>query len=183
MKRRSVCPEQQFEENGFLKILFSFYLFPIFFKKQFGWIAKVLESCQNCILGVQRNHWCNWFPIIVFYSLPFGLWAKMFFGLLLEGLRPRCQNCVLCVQKGVLTKMFSKLWFFIVLGTCLNVFWLSDRTFSAGSSKLNFTCPGEHFKGSLILWKNIIVSFFSVSERKVRRCCRNCIRRVRWKFP
>ena len=83
----------------------------------------------------------------------------MFFGLLLEGLRPRCQNYVLCVQKGVLTKMFSKLWFFIVLGTCLNVFWLSDRTFSAGLSKLNFTCPGEHFKGSLILWKNIIVSF------------------------
>ena len=57
-------------------------------------------------------------------------------------------------------KCFSNLAFFpIVSRLCSEVYWLSDRILSAGSSKLSFTSPGEHFEGSLILWKNVIVSF------------------------
>ena len=108
----------------------------------------------------------------------------MFFGLLLEGLRPRCQNCVLCVQKEILTKMFSEhCLFFISLGPCAVFFWLPIRILSAGSSKLSFNCPGEHFKGSLILWKVLLFPLFSVSDQKVRQCCRNCIHRLQKCFP
>ena len=146
--------------RAFWKFYLVFIIFRFSSKNDSDELQIILESCQNCILGVQRNHWCNWFPIIVFYSLPFGHWAKVFFRLLFEGVRPRCQNCVLCVQKEVLTKMFSKhCLFFISLGPCANFYWFFDTIVSAGLSKLNFTCPGEHFKGSLILWKSVIVFF------------------------
>ena len=148
-------------------------------------MQKVLEICQNCILGVKRNHWCNCFPVIVFYSLPFGHWAKKFFRILFEGVRPRCQNCVLCVQKEVLTKIFSKPCFFsIILGLCLIFNWLSDKILSAGLSKLSFTCPGDQFKEWLILWKKCYCFLCSpYLSKKLRQCCRNCIHRVQMKFP
>ena len=106
------------------------------------------------------------------------------FGLLLEGLRARCRNCVLCIQKEVLTKTFSELAFFwLFLGACANFFWLSERLFPAGLSKLELICPGEHFKGSLNSRKNVIFFCSPISSEKIRQCCRNCNHRVQRKFP
>ena len=247
IKRHYVCPEQQFEESGLLKIFFSFYHFRTIIEETSHDLQKFEQGCHSCISYVQLNTLqakCFFFEeklqssdlkmdvepelsgflaknpatltklfficlqehLRVFWPIlfvVFGLWAKVFesfagidfsrvvkikftfpeeylmwkgffsncclhfkafrfgakiFGLLLEGLRTRCRNCVICVQKEVLTKTFSELAFFlIVLGPCAKIFWLSDRVFPAGLSKLELICPGELFKGSLFLWKKVIV--------------------------
>ena len=75
--------------------------------KNFDNVVKTVFFVSRGTVGVNV-----FFSKFVFYSLPCGLSAKIFFGLLLERLRTRCQNCVLCVQKEVLTKNFSKPCFF-----------------------------------------------------------------------
>ena len=100
IKRHSVCPEQQFEEDGFSKFLFSLYHFRTFIKRNFGCFAKSSREFPKLPFRCPEEPlvWLGFFWLFVFYSLPFGIWAKKT-GVLLEGLRlrPRCQNCVPCV--------------------------------------------------------------------------------------
>ena len=86
----------------FLKLLFNFYHFRTFIKKNFGWFAKSSREFPKLPFRCPEEPlvWLGFFWLFVFYSLPFGLWAKNV-GVLLEGLglrpRSRCQNCVPCV--------------------------------------------------------------------------------------
>ena len=65
----------------------------------------------------------------------------------------------MCLKRSFDEKVFQTLLFFDHFRTCLIFKWLSDKILSAGLSKLSFTCPGDHFKGWLILWKNVIVFY------------------------
>ena len=132
----------------------------------FGLWAKVFESFAGIdfsrVLKTKFHSSRRTFDVERFFSnccFPFQAFrfGAQTFGLLLEGLRARCRNCVLCIQKEVLTKTFSELAFFgSFLGPCANSSWLSERAFPAVLSKLELICPDEHFKGSLILWKSAI---------------------------
>ena len=107
----------------------------------------------------------SFFSNCCFQFQAFRFWSKIF-GLLFEGLRARCRNCVLCIQREVLTKTFSELAFVsIVFRTLWEFFWLSEIIFPAGLSKLELISPGEHLKGSLFLWKSVIVFLFSNFKR------------------
>ena len=80
LKRHSLRPEQNFEENGFLKIFFSFCHFRTFIEKQVGWFAKSPRELSKLRFRCPEEYlmWMYFFWIIVFYSLPFGPWAKNF---------------------------------------------------------------------------------------------------------
>ena len=149
-------------KKAFWKNYLVFIIFGLSSKNISDDLQKVLESCQNCILGVQRNIWCECIFLNYCILFPaFRILSKNFSGLLLEGLRPRCQNCVVCVQKEVLTKSFCKpCFFFILLGFYSNFYWLTDRILSAGLSKLSFCMSRWSFQGKFNLWKRVIV--FSV---------------------
>ena len=160
MKRNSLCPEQKFEENGFLKNLFSFYHFRTLIEKQFGWFSNLLENCQNCILGVQRNRWCEctFYNVCLLFA-AFRTLRKIIFRTFVRR-TPTALSKLRSGSKKKIDKNVFQTLFFCRLRSCANFYWSSDRILSPGSSKLNFTCPGEHFKGSLIWWKSVI--FFLV---------------------
>ena len=109
LERHSLCPEQKFEENSFLKELFIFYHFRTFIEKQFGWFAKSSRELSKLHFRCPEELWRDWVFFAYLHSIPcLSDFDKKKLELLLEGFRPRCQNCVPCVQKDVLTNKFSK---------------------------------------------------------------------------
>ena len=114
LKRHSLRLEQKFEENGFLKIFFNFCHFRTFIEKQVGWFAKSPRELSKLHFRCPEEHLVRMYFFLSYCILfpAFPTLSKKFSGLLLEGLRPRCQNGVPCVQKEVLSKRFSKPCFF-----------------------------------------------------------------------
>ena len=70
IKRHSVCPEQQFEENGFPKFLFDLYLFRTFIKRTFGWFAKSSREFPKLPFRCPEEPlvWLGFFDCL--YSIP-----------------------------------------------------------------------------------------------------------------
>ena len=98
----------------------NFYLVYIIFRLSSKEISddlqKVLESFQNCLLGAQRNIWCDWvfFWLFEFYSLPFGLWAKKNRSFVRGTPTPTALSKLrsMCLKRSFDEKIFQTLLFF-----------------------------------------------------------------------
>ena len=130
---------------------------------------KFRQRCQNCILRVHRDRWCECIFFKICFLFPaFRSFSKNIFRTFVK----KTPNALselrsMCPKKKFWRKVFPNLAFFVVLGPCVSFYWLSGRFLSPGSSKPNFTCPGERHKGSLIWWKCVIFFLFSDFEQKI----------------
>ena len=85
------------------------------------------------------------------------VWSKNFWTFVRRTPNALSKLRYMCSKRSFDENVFRTCFFLIVLGPCAKIFWLSDRVFPAGLSKLELICPGELFKGSLFLWKKVIV--------------------------
>ena len=90
----------------------------------------------------------------------------------------------MCPKRSFDEKVFKTMHFSIFLWLCANFCWWFERILSAGLSELYFTCPGEHFKRSLILMeKCYYFSLFSDFKQKNSTLLSKFNHRVQRKLP
>ena len=145
-----------------LSVVFGLWakVFESFARIDFSRYIKTKFYSSRRIFDVER------FFFELLFSFPsLSVWSKWFWTFV------RRTPCALSKLRSIYLKksfdenVFQTCFSSSVLRSCANFLWLSDRVFPAGLSKLDLICPCEHFKGTLVLWKRVIVFFFSDFER------------------
>ena len=147
---------------------FIFSSFPDIEQLRFGLLAKsVWRGCKNAIYVCRRQLERSEkkrqnFLQISFFSIRFWRWAKNF--------RPSGKNFVCRIVKSAFYVILGTFWgenffsktcnFSIILGDWANILW-------APLSKLQSTCPLEHFFRIFLLKKIQIFEFILEIERKI----------------
>ena len=116
IKRHYVCPEQQFEESGLLKIFFSFYHFRTIIEETSHDLQKFEQGCHSCISYVQLNTlqakcFFFWRKVTIFWFKN-GRWArtKRFFGKKSSNVNKTVFYLSTGTFEGFLTNSFCRFW-------------------------------------------------------------------------
>ena len=141
------------------------------------WPTNFRQSCQNCIVGVQRNKSRKNKNLLKEKQK----YVKIFSGIERKIYWLFCQICILRTQANFFSKniFHEKLWkfmngkfYFIFFQTFNEFFSAHRRSFSAGLSKQHSTCPEWHFaEQRFSSEKYVLINRFQTLRKKLRGKC------------